>query len=95
MDKSTDAITARLNGRQHAFVPGHPGALKPRSVVAAHAGVQSVGTVSGRKPKAHDCADGGCNKAANQKFNDAVSNPRETTKPGQLVAAGITGNFGR
>jgi hypothetical protein len=61
-----------------------------RKVVQPHDGVQSVSTDAGRKPHAHDCADGGCNKAANAAFNDAVQNPTpETTNAGRLVGSGI------
>ena len=81
-DPSTEGIKARLAGWQHAFVPGHPGALKPRAVIAAHAGVQSVSTDAGAKPHAHD--------GANAKANDtmaAFGSPRFTNKPGQIVAS--------
>ena len=90
MDKSTKGITARLKGRQHAFVPGHPGALKSRAVVAAHAGAQSVNTDAGKKPCAHDCS--GPNEAANAAYNEAAQHatrPAGSATPGQIVGSGI------
>ena len=79
-DASTEAVKDRIYND-----------LNPtRKVVAPHDGVQSVATDTGRKPHAHDCADGGCNKAANAEFNNAAQNPpRETTDAGRLVGAGI------
>ncbi|HUI12574.1 MAG TPA: hypothetical protein VL048_03785 [Xanthobacteraceae bacterium] len=90
MDKSTKGITARLRGRQHAFVPGHPGAIKSRAVVAAHAGAQSVNTDAGKKPCAHDC--NGPNAAANAAYNQQAqhaSRPAGSATPGQIVGSGI------
>jgi hypothetical protein len=83
-DPSTEAIKARLAGRQHAFVPGHPGALKPRAVVAVHAGAQSVGTDAGKKPDCSgDCS--GPNADANATYNLQAM---ERTKPAGLLTAG-------
>lgn len=89
-DKSTKGIVARLKGRQHAFVPGHPGALKSRKVVAAHAGTQSVGTDAGVKPCAHDCS--GPNADANAAYNKAAQHSTRaagSATPGQIVGSGI------
>ncbi len=62
---------------------------RSRNVIEAHAGVASVNTDSGVKPRKHDC-DCGPNAAANAKFNDKAENPtHETTDAGKLVAAGI------
>lgn len=66
---------------------------QPRHPVAPHAGVSSVGA-SGAKPTQHNC-DCGPNTEANSAFNEATKPTRETTRSDQLVAAGITGNFGR
>jgi hypothetical protein len=89
-DPSTEGIKARLAGRQHQFVPGHPGALPKGKVVAAHAGMQSVGTDAGKKPDCSgDCV--GPNADANARYNEQTM---ERTKPagklsaGQLVGSG-------
>ena len=79
-DKSTENIKRLLKTPQ----PRHP--------VASHAGVASVGT-TGAKPTQPKLDDG--NTAVNDAFNEATKPTRETTRPDQLVAAGITGNFGR
>lgn len=76
-DPSTEEIKTALHTAQS------------RKVVAPHDDQQSVATDTGRKPHAHDCADGGCNQAANAAFNNATQNPRETTDPARLVGAGI------
>jgi hypothetical protein len=89
-DPSTEGIKARLAGRQHAFVPGHPGALKPRAAVAAHAGTQSVGTDAGKKPDCSgDCS--GPNADANASYNDQMKHATQAgakLTAGQLVGSG-------
>jgi hypothetical protein len=89
-DNSTEGIKARLAGRQHAFVPGHPGALPKGAVVAAHAGAQSVGTTAGVKPDCSgDCS--GPNADANAKYNakiTAATKAGAVATPGQLVGSG-------
>jgi hypothetical protein len=82
-DPSTEAIKAKL------AAPRDP------KVTTAHAGVASVSTDGGTKPQAHDCGADCDNADANARFNDAMKPARETTRPDQLVAAGITGNYGR
>jgi hypothetical protein len=79
-DASTEAIKTALHSDMNPL----------RKVTTTHGGQQSVSTDAGRKPHAHDCADGGCNKAANAAFNDAVQNPTPmTTDAARLVGAGI------
>ena len=64
--------------------------VKPRTPVVPHDNQLAPGVDSGRKPSAHDCADGGCNKEANAAFNDAAQNPpNETTNAGRLVGSGL------
>jgi hypothetical protein len=88
-DKSTEGIKARLAGRQHAFVPGHPGALPKGAVVAAHAGAQSVGTNAGVKPDCSgDCS--GPNTDANAAYNDQMD--RTTKAAGKLSAGQLVGS---
>lgn len=66
-DASTSAVKDRLHND-----------LNPsRSPVTAHAGVASVNTDGGTKPRAHDCDDCGPNAAANEEFNQAAQGPRE------------------
>jgi hypothetical protein len=93
-DESTGAILRVLNGKaaHAAFLQ----AQQARHPVTAHEGVASVGA-DGIKPRAHDCADCGPAETANAEFNEATKPKRETTRPDQLVAAGITGpaKFGR
>lgn len=67
---------------------------KQRFPVTSHAGVASVATDGGEKPTQHK-SDCGPNTATNAAFNEATKPTRETTRPDQLVAAGITGNYGR
>jgi hypothetical protein len=89
-DPSTEGIKARLAGRQHAFVSGHPGALKPRAVVAAHAGAQSVGTNAGVKPDCSgDCS--GPNADANASYNDQMDHAT-TRAAGKLSAGQLVGS---
>ncbi len=65
-DASSEAIKDRLHND-----------LNPsRKVVAVHDGQQSVATDDGRPPHAHDCADGGCNRAANAEFNANATGPK-------------------
>jgi hypothetical protein len=90
-DKSTEGFKARLAGRQHAFVPGHPGALPKGKVVAAHAGTQSVGTDAGRKPDCSgDCS--GPNADANASYNERMAASTKAAgklSAGQLVGSGV------
>lgn len=90
-DPSTEGIKARLAGRQHAFVPGHPGALRKGQVVAAHAGANAPGHDAGKPADCSgDCS--GPNAAANAAYNDHMA---RATKPagklsaGQLVGSGV------
>jgi hypothetical protein len=88
-DKSTEGIKARLSGRQHAFVPGHPGALPKGAVVAAHAGAQSIGTDAGKKPDCSgDCS--GPNEDANASYNEQMN--RATKPAGKLSAGQLVGS---
>lgn len=88
-DPSTENIKARLAGRQHQFVPGHPGALPKGAVVAAHAGAQSVGTDAGVKPDCSgDCS--GPNVDANASYNDHMA--RATKPAGKLSAGQLVGS---
>lgn len=89
MDKSTQGIVRRLSERQHRNIPGH-GFAKSRTPIVAHANVQSVGTVSGKKPCAHNCS--GPNAAANAAYNKAAQHatrPAGSATPGQIVGSGI------
>lgn len=81
-DHSTKAILDRL------------ATPRSRRVVEAHAGVASVNTDGGAKPRQHDCA-GDC-AASNADTNAALAQsggaaPRTQPSPGQMVAAGLTG----
>jgi hypothetical protein len=76
-DKSTEAIKRKLRTPQERYP------------VAAHAGVASVATDGGAKPRAHDCDDCGPNAAANAKFNAGTVGARETTDPAKLIGAGV------
>ena len=76
-DKSTGAILDKL------ATPRDP------KVTMAHAGVASVATDGGIKPRQHDCADCGPNAEANAKFNAGTIGARETTDPAKLIGAGI------
>jgi hypothetical protein len=81
------------------FTSGHDRSTKqileklatPRDpkVTTAHAGVASVSTDGGAKPRAHDCGDCGPNAAANAKFNAGTVGARETTDPAKLIGAGV------
>lgn len=58
---------------------------RSRKVVEAHAGVASVNTDGGTKPRQHDCA-GDC-ADANAEFNsNAVAGPRE--RPNVVMVTG-------
>jgi hypothetical protein len=88
-DPSTEGIKARLAGRQHAFVPGHPGALKPGAVVAAHAGANSVGHDAGKKADCSgDCS--GPNADSNASYNEQMN--RATKPAGKLSAGQLVGS---
>lgn len=76
-DPSTEQIKRKLKTPQERYP------------VTSHAGVASVATDGGSKPRAHDCDDCGPNAAANAKFNAGTVGPRETTDAAKLIAAGI------
>jgi hypothetical protein len=75
-DKSKDAFLGRL-GIEDGGTLATGNAAGARDVVEAHAGVASVNTDGGTKPRAHDCDDCGPNAAANEKFNQQAQGPRE------------------
>ena len=76
-DPSTEQIKTKLTTPQ------------PRFPVRAHAGVQSVATDSGVKPRQHDC-DGDCVGPDNAATNEAMAQtgraaPRTQPTPGELA----------
>jgi hypothetical protein len=73
-DKSTEAIKRKLK------TPRDP------RVVEAHAGVASVNTDGGVKPRQHDCDNCGPNAAANAAFNEATKGPNE--RPNVVMVGG-------
>ncbi len=81
-DPSTEQIKAKLK------TPRDP------RVVTSHAGVASVNTDGGAKPRQHDC-DGDCAGPDNDALNAALDGapargvPQKQPTPGQLVAAGV------
>jgi len=81
---------AKLGQRQHKSIPGHQGFVKPGKVVVSHAGQQGLGTGTGAKPQRYRDAK----SAANALFNKKAQPPRETNRPDQIVAAGLTNTGG-
>lgn len=85
------------NHKPGHHVPGHGVLQHGREVVASHNGMPGVGhdggafavTTNGKLTPTSEPNTGAGNKmaAANAKLNAALSGPRETSRPGQIVAS--------
>jgi len=73
-DPSTEAIKGKL------------ATPRSRKVVEAHAGVASVNTDGGAKPRQHDCYKCGPNADANAAFNQQTTGPNE--RPNVVMVGG-------
>ena len=92
-DTDEEPVRSQMRAMETVHKPGHHVTghrfIAPRSVVAAHDHTASVGhTVQTKPARMHE----GANKApaanANAAFNaESCCGPRETTSPGQIVAA--------